>query len=133
MTDNLYREIILDHYRDPQFKGELDDANFVASEVNPLCGDALTFLIRFNPDNIVEAVAWQGEGCAIAVASADMLSDTLIGLSIDQIKLITKESIVKMMGIEPGPTRLKCALLSISTIHKGLRQQGLFDLSSRLD
>lgn len=122
MSDDLYREIILDRYRDPQFKGELKSADVDVSESNPLCGDELRVQLKFDSSQRVSEVGWTGQGCAISLSSADMLAEKLVGMSIEEIRTLDKDDILSMMGIDPGPTRLKCALLSLSTVKKGLAE-----------
>ena len=120
MSEDLYREIILDRFRDPQFRGEMAESDVDASESNPLCGDELRIQLKFDEAGKVSAVGWTGQGCAISLSSADMLAERMIGLSVEEIRALTKDDVLSMMGIDPGPTRVKCALLSLSTIKKGL-------------
>lgn len=118
--DDLYRELILEHYRDPRKKGELlDPADIDYEEDNPLCGDHIHLTIRLDENNVVTDVGWTGEGCAISQASASMLYDTLIGQSLEEIRAIGKDEILDMLGITLGPTRIKCALLSLKVLKAG--------------
>lgn len=116
--DDLYRELILDHYQHPHNHGELPDADISFEDSNPLCGDRIRIDIRLK-DNIVQDVRFNGKGCAISQASASMLTDELIGKSLDEIRTIDKQFILDMLGIPLGPTRIKCALLPLKVVKAG--------------
>src|SRR5919109_236773 len=111
--DDLYREIILDHYKNPRNRGTLDPHDFTYEDENPLCGDRLRIDVRLDEARRVKDVAFSGRGCAISQASASMLSEAIQGKSIEEIKELTRDDILDMLGIELGPVRLKCALLSL--------------------
>ncbi len=116
--DDLYRELILDHYQHPHNHGELPDADISFEDSNPLCGDKIRIDIRLK-GNVVEDVKFSGKGCAISQASASMLTDELIGKSLDDIKKLDKQFILDMLGIPLGPTRIKCALLPLKVVKAG--------------
>ncbi len=118
--DDFYRENILDHYRDPRNAGTLDNATHSHEEHNPLCGDIIRMDLHVNGDNVIDKVAFSGKGCAISQASASMLTETLEGKTLDEAKSIGKEDILEMLGIEIGPVRLKCALLSLKVLKSGV-------------
>lgn len=112
---DMYHEEILEHYRHPHNQGKLEDADIMQKELNPTCGDKLTFYLKFDNGKVTD-VKWSGEGCAISQAASSMLTDELEGMSIDDIAKLQKEDILDLLGIELGPTRLKCALLSLQGI-----------------
>lgn len=114
--DDFYRENILDHYRHPRHAGTLADATHSHEEYNPLCGDIIRIDLHVNEANIIDKVAFSGKGCAISQASASMLTELLEGKSLDEAKQISKDDILEMLGIEIGPVRLKCALLSLKVL-----------------
>jgi nitrogen fixation NifU-like protein len=116
--DDLYRELILDHYQHPHNHGELPDADISFEDSNPLCGDRIRIDIRLK-DNVVQDVRFNGKGCAISQASASMLTDELLGKSLDEIRKIDKQFILDMLGIPLGPTRIKCALLPLKVVKAG--------------
>ncbi len=120
---DMYREIILDHARTPHHPGVLDPADFDHEEHNPLCGDRLRLTMRMNDAHVITDVAWDGEGCAISQAVASMLSDEMVGKTLEEVTHITKEEIFEMVGIPLTINRVKCALLSLKTIIIGA--QGL--------
>jgi len=121
--DDLYRENILDHYRYPRNKGHLENPDIHYHDVNPFCGDELTLELKVEDDRIVD-VAFEGKGCAISMASASMLTEEIEGeeiegMTLDEVKALDKDFIVEMLGIEIGPVRLKCALLSLKVLKAG--------------
>jgi nitrogen fixation NifU-like protein len=117
--DDLYREVILDHYKRPRHHGTLDPHDFSYEDENPLCGDKIRIDVRLDEDQRIREVAFTGRGCAISQASASMLTESILGKSIEEVKAMTKDDILEMLGIELGPTRLKCALLSLKVVKAG--------------
>ncbi|MBI3243822.1 MAG: SUF system NifU family Fe-S cluster assembly protein [Chloroflexi bacterium] len=118
--DDMYRELILDHYKNPRNKGKLEPADISYEDDNPLCGDRIRIDIRLDENNHVKEAAFSGQGCAISQASASMLTEEIVGKSLDELKQIGKENILEMLGIELGPVRLKCALLSLKVLKAGV-------------
>jgi nitrogen fixation NifU-like protein len=117
--DDFYRELIIDRYQNPHFRGELNPNDITFEDSNPLCGDELRIDLRVNEnDQIVEA-AFSGRGCAISLASADMLLEYVQGKSLEDVKGLSKDDILELLGIELGPVRLKCALLSLKVLKAG--------------
>lgn len=116
--DDLYRELILDHYQHPHNHGEIQNADITYEDSNPLCGDKIRIDIKLK-DNVVQDVKFNGKGCAVSQASASMLTDELIGKSLDDIKKLDKQFILDLLGIPLGPTRIKCALLPLKVIKAG--------------
>ncbi len=117
--DDLYRELILDHYQHPHNHGEIPGADISYEDSNPLCGDKIRIDIKLK-NNIVEDVTFNGKGCAISQASASMLTDELIGKSLDDVKKLDKKFILDLLGIPLGPARIKCALLPLKVIKAGV-------------
>src|SRR5688572_33344987 len=117
--DDLYREMILDHFKNPRHKGLTNPANIDYAEDNPVCGDHLHLTIRLDDNNIVQDVGWDGEGCAISQASASMLYESLIGKSLEEIRTIDKQEILELLGIDLSAARIKCALLSLKVLKAG--------------
>lgn len=124
--DDLYRENILDHYKHPRNHGELANATIVREEHNPLCGDQLTLYLLVD-DGTIKDVRFKGKGCAISQAAASMLTEELIGQTMDEAKQIDKQFVLDLLGIPIGPVRLKCALLSLKTLKVGLYGIGTLD------
>jgi nitrogen fixation NifU-like protein len=118
--DDLYRELIIDRYKNPRYRGSLDPHDISFEDDNPLCGDHIRIDLRVNRENKIYEVAFDGHGCAISQASADLLAETILGKSLDEVKQINKQDILDMLGIELGPVRLKCALLSLKVLKAGV-------------
>jgi nitrogen fixation protein NifU and related proteins len=118
--DDLYREVIVERYKDPQYKGTLDPNDITFEDENPLCGDQIRVDLRVDENGKVKEAAFSGHGCAISQASADLLLESIIGKSLDEIKQLTKNDILELLGIELGPVRLKCALLSLKVLKAGV-------------
>jgi nitrogen fixation NifU-like protein len=118
--DDLYREQIIDRFKNPRSRGTLDPHDFTYEDDNPLCGDRIRIDVRVDADNRVTAAAFSGQGCAISQASADLLTESVVGKTLDEVKRISKDDILEMLGIELGPVRLKCALLSLKVLKAGV-------------
>ena len=120
MSSDLYREIILDYYKNPRNYGTLENPDIKAKDSNPLCGDVIEIQIQLDEDNQVEKVRFNGKGCAISQASASMLTEMTQGKTLDEIRNINKENILEAMGTpDLGHTRIKCALLSLKVLKTG--------------
>jgi nitrogen fixation NifU-like protein len=117
--DDMYREVILDHYKHPRHHGTLDPHDFTYEDENPLCGDRLRIDVRLDDQQRVSEVAFSGRGCAISQAAASMLTETIVGKTLDEIKQLSKDDVLDLLGIELGPVRLKCALLSLKVLKAG--------------
>ncbi len=118
--DDLYREIIIERFKDPQFKKVLDPHDISFEDENPLCGDQLRVDLRVNENGLITDAGFSGHGCAISQASADLLMEVIIGKNIEDVKIMTKQDILDLLGIELGPVRLKCALLSLKVVKAGV-------------
>ena len=118
--DDFYKENILDHYRHPRNAGTLEQPTHSHEEHNPLCGDVVRIDLHVNEENVIDHVAFKGRGCAISQASASMLTEMIKGKTLEEAKKIGKEEILEALGIEIGPVRLKCALLSLKVLKAGV-------------
>jgi nitrogen fixation protein NifU and related proteins len=121
MSDDLYKEEILDHYWNPHNAGTLAHATANAEEYNVTCGDKIHLYLMIDDDKVVD-VRFQGEGCAISQASTSMLTDTLKGLGLRQAQAINDHDILRMLGITISPARMKCATLGLETMKRALEQ-----------
>ncbi|MGA2819951.1 MAG: Fe-S cluster assembly sulfur transfer protein SufU [Anaerolineales bacterium] len=117
--DDLYRELILDRYKNPRMRGTLDPHDISYEDDNPLCGDHLRIDLRLDAEGRIHQAAFSGEGCAISLASADLLTESIVGKSLEEVRKLGKEDILEMLGIELSPVRLKCALLSLKVLKAG--------------
>lgn len=119
--DDLYRDQILDHYKSPRHHGKLTHPDARAEGENPLCGDHYTVDLAI-ADGRVTDIAFEGRGCSISQAALSMLTDEVIGKTVEDVAAITRDEIVEMLGIPLSPVRLKCALLGLSTIRVALHR-----------
>ena len=117
--DEIYREAILEHYRHPRHRGAVEHPDIVYEDANPLCGDRIRMEIKIR-DGRIEDIGFTGTGCAISQAAASMLCERVFGRSLDEVKQITRDEMLEMLGIELGPVRLKCALLGLKTLKAGV-------------
>lgn len=117
--DDLYRELILDRYKNPRMRGTLDPHDISYEDDNPLCGDHLRIDLRMDAEGRIHEAAFSGEGCAISQASADLLTESIVGKSLEEVRKLGKEDILEMLGIQLSPVRLKCALLSLKVLKAG--------------
>ncbi|HKZ90982.1 MAG TPA: SUF system NifU family Fe-S cluster assembly protein [Candidatus Limnocylindrales bacterium] len=123
--DDLYRDEILEHYRQPHNFGTLDAPDAVHEGNNPLCGDRITLMLALSDEGFVSDVAFHGRGCAISQASASLLTDRIKGRSLAEVEAMTDQDILDLLGIEISPARLKCALLSLDTLRHALAGRSL--------
>ena len=117
--DDLHREYILDHYRSPHNKGDLLQPDKYAAYSNPLCGDRIQMGVQFQ-DGKVADVRFNGNGCAISQAAASILTDMMLGKTPEELRQISRDDILEMIGPDIGPARQKCALLSLDVLRKGI-------------
>jgi nitrogen fixation NifU-like protein len=118
----MYRQQILDHYRNPRNYGELDDATFSHVGENPSCGDTIRVDVRLADDGeTIERVAFSGDGCAISQASASMLTSELLGKSLDDLEAMDRDDVLDMLGVDVSPMRIKCAVLAEKVAQDGAR------------
>lgn len=128
--DDLYREVIIERYKAPQFRGELDPHDITFEDDNPLCGDHIRVDLRLDDNDVVTEAAFSGQGCAISQASADLLMESVVGKSLKDVQALNREDVLDLLGIELGPVRLKCALLSLKVLKAGA--YGLGEASDEL-
>ncbi len=117
--DDLFRENILDHYKNPRCHGTLERPDITYEDSNPLCGDVIRMDLQVK-DGRIEKVRFSGHGCSISQASASMLCESIEGKPLEEVKKLTREDVLEMIGIPLGPVRLKCALLALKTLKAGV-------------
>lgn len=121
--DQLYREVILDHYRNPRGHGELEEPDAQAEGQNPLCGDEVSIYVSFADDGeTIEEVKFSGRGCAISQAATSMLTEMVTGRKATEIATLPKDELLEEIGIPLTPVRLKCALLGLGTLKVALHK-----------
>ena len=123
MVDDLYREVILDHYKNPRGHGVIEDADAQAEGFNPLCGDEVSIYVQFAEDGeTIDDVKFSGRGCAISQASTSMLMEMVKGRTATEISELPKEDLLEEVGIPLTPVRLKCALLGLGVLKVALHR-----------
>ena len=123
MSDDLYREVILDHYKNPRRHGALEGADAQAEGLNPLCGDEVSIYVSFADDGeTIEDVKFSGRGCAISQAATSMLVDMAKGRKATDLAQMPKDELLEEIGIPLTPIRLKCALLGLGVLKIALHR-----------
>jgi nitrogen fixation protein NifU and related proteins len=118
---DIYRELILDYYRNPRNYGKLEKFDIDARDTNPLCGDEIEVQIRVGDGQKIEEIKFSGKGCAISQASASMLTELAKGKPLEWVKQVSKEDIFRLLGNpDLGPSRVKCALLGMKVLKTGV-------------
>jgi len=121
--EDLYREVILDHYKNPRGHGVIEDADAHAEGLNPLCGDEVSIYVQFAEDGeTIDEVKFSGRGCAISQASTSMLMEMVKGRTVQEIAQLPKEELLEEVGIPLTPIRLKCALLGLGVLKVALHR-----------
>ncbi|HEY3207964.1 MAG TPA: SUF system NifU family Fe-S cluster assembly protein [Gaiellaceae bacterium] len=123
MSDQLYREVILDHYKNPRGHGVIEDADASADGLNPLCGDEISIYVVFGEDGeTIDDVKFSGRGCAISQAATSMLVDMAKGRKANELAEMPKDELLEEIGIPLTPIRLKCALLGLGVLKVALHR-----------
>lgn len=114
---DIYREEILENWQNPQNFGKMSGADLVIEQINPLCGDEVTFFFKIKKGKI-DKVSFTGSGCAISIASASLLSSAIFGKKVSVISRITGQDVLGLIGGSVAPARLKCAFLALEAIKR---------------
>jgi nitrogen fixation protein NifU and related proteins len=123
MSDQLYREVILDHYKNPRGHGVIEGADAQADGLNPLCGDEISIYVAFGEDGeTIDDVKFSGRGCAISQAATSMLVDMAKGRKAHELAEMPKDELLEEIGIPLTPIRLKCALLGLGVLKVALHR-----------
>ena len=117
---DMYRQQILDHYKNPRNFGEIEEATFTHVGENPMCGDTIEMdVVLDDADETIERVAFRGDGCAISQASASMLSEELTGMAVEDLEELDRDDVIDMLGVDISPMRIKCAVLAEKVAQDG--------------
>jgi len=119
--DELYREQIMDHYKNPRNHGVLENFSFKSFDNNPLCGDEIE-VRAIVEGNVIKDVRFTGKGCSISQAAASMLTETVKGKTLAEVKQLNRDNVIEMLGIPVGPVRVKCAVLSLVALKNGIAE-----------
>ena len=117
--EDLFRENILDHYKHPRNHGTLEHPDITFEDANPLCGDRIRMDINVR-DGRIDQVRFSGIGCSISRAAASMLCEAVEGKTLEEVKKLSRDDVLEMLGIELGPVRLKCGMLALKTLKSGV-------------
>ena len=121
--ESLYREVILDHYKNPRGHGVIEDADAEAEGQNPLCGDEVSVYVAFGDDGeTIDDVKFSGRGCAISQAATSMLMEMTKGRTADEVATLDKDELLAEIGVPLTPVRLKCAMLGLTTLKVALHK-----------
>ena len=121
--DQMYREVILDHYKNPRGHGAMEDADAEAEGQNPLCGDEVSIYVAFGEDgDTIEEVKFSGRGCAISQAATSMLMEMTKGRTAEEVAVLDKDELLAEIGVPLTPVRLKCAMLGLTTLKVALHK-----------
>ena len=121
--DQLYREVILDHYKNPRGHGALEPHDAYAEGENPLCGDEVSIFVRFGEDgDTIDEIGFEGRGCAISQAATSMLTELVVGRKAADVAALPKEELLEEIGIPLTPIRLKCAILGLGVLKVALNK-----------
>ena len=121
--DQLYREVILDHYKNPRGHGVMEHADAEAEGQNPLCGDEVSIYVAFGEDGeTIDDVKFSGRGCAISQAATSMLMEMTKGRTAEQVAALDKDELLAEIGVPLTPVRLKCAMLGLTTLKVALHK-----------
>ena len=121
--ESLYREVILDHYKNPRGHGVIEDADAEAEGQNPLCGDEVSIYVVFGEDGeTIDDVRFSGRGCAISQAATSMLMEMTRGRTAEQVATLDKDELLAEIGVPLTPVRLKCAMLGLTTLKVALHK-----------
>jgi nitrogen fixation protein NifU and related proteins len=115
-VDDMYRDQILEHYKQPHNFGRLEDFDLDYEDTNPFCGDEQHIFIKIGEDGRVSEVSFDGQGCAISTAATSLLTDELIGMTREEILKMPKETVLDLLGIDISATRMKCAMLGLKVV-----------------
>ncbi len=119
---SIYQEQIIDYYKYPRNKKIIEDPTVEYGDTNPLCGDEIHLYIKLNDEGKVEDVGFQGKGCAISQASVSILTELLEDMTIEEMKKLTNDDIIEMLGITLSPIRLKCAILGLKVLEGAIHK-----------
>jgi len=121
LGSDMYRQQILDHYRNPRNYGELEEPTYTHIGENTSCGDEITIDVELDDDDVIRDVRFRGEGCAISQAAASLLTDEVKGLTLEELYELDRDDVLDLLGVEVTPMRIKCAVLAEKVLQDGAK------------
>ncbi len=122
LGSDMYRQQILDHYKNPRNYGELEDPTFSHTGENPTCGDTIQMdVVLADDEETIERVAFSGDGCAISQASASLLTEMLTGMTLEELNELDRDDVIELLGVDISPMRVKCAVLAEKVAQDGAK------------
>ena len=121
LGSDMYRQQILDHYRNPRNYGELEEPTYTHLGENTSCGDEITVDVKLDEAGVIRAVRFRGEGCAISQAAASLLTEEVTGLTLDELYALDRDDVLDLLGVEVTPMRIKCAVLAEKVLQDGAK------------
>ncbi|MFC1841830.1 iron-sulfur cluster assembly scaffold protein [Candidatus Dependentiae bacterium] len=118
----FYKEILMDHYKNPRNRGRIENPDFATAQYNPSCGDSVSFSGIIDKDGIIKKLAFEGKGCVISQAIASLCTELFVDKHIDDVLNFDQKNIKDIIGMELGLTRSKCALLSLMALKEGIAE-----------
>lgn len=119
---DIYREEILDHAKNPRNQGKLVEFDFEYKENNPVCGDTITVQLKLDEQKKIKEIAFEGNGCTVSQAAASMLFESVKERTVAEIEKLSSKDVLDLLGVETlTPSRMKCALLSLEALKKGIK------------
>ena len=122
MTVDIYKENIIENYKNPKNFGTINDSTYTLKGNNPLCGDVIQIQLKILK-NIIFEIKFKGEGCAISIASASLLTEYLKGKNLNVIKKLYKNFMDRLLGVEISVGRIECLLLSLKTVKEVFKNE----------
>lgn len=126
MNNKIYQERLMEHFKNSIYKNKIENPDFSSGQQNPSCGDSILIEGKFgldqNNNKIIKALSFSGSGCVISQAAASILIENCLGKTVGEILKLDSNAIIKMLGIELGPNRIKCALLSLEALKASLKK-----------
>jgi len=120
MSDQMFRQIIIDHYKHPNNFGEIKNADATADRNNPMCGDQMKMMVKLDKGKKIKDIKFSGAGCSVSRAGGSMLTEFVKGKTVKQLEKYTDQQFIKDMGVPITPARKKCALLALDTLKQAL-------------
>ncbi|MBI2414862.1 SUF system NifU family Fe-S cluster assembly protein [candidate division WWE3 bacterium] len=119
--DSIYREQLMEHYKDPQNRGQIMGADVTEHQINPFCGDTISLQLKII-NGVITDIAFEGDACAVSIASSSLVTEYIKGKTLIEAKLLDKEKVLELLGVELTTSRVKCALLVLDALQEAIKK-----------